>query len=61
MSCEGYLHNRAVYEVGIDHQGQKNDAPLLFDDDHELLEYLLEQEHKAEQNSIVSYDSYTSD
>ncbi len=61
MSCESYLHNREVYHVGFDHQGQKGDMPLLFDDDHELLEYLLEQEHKAEQDLTVSYDSYTND
>lgn len=61
MSCEGYVRNRAIYEIGFDHQEQKNGVQLLFKDDHELLDYLLEQEHQAEQDSAVSFESYTSD
>lgn len=61
MSCEGYVLNREHYAAGMGRAESQNDVPLIFDDDHDLLDYLLEQEHLAEQNAIVSYDSYTSD
>ena len=61
MSCEGYVRKRSVYEVGFAKQGQSEEAPLQFRDDHELLAYLLEQEYMAEHCEIVSFESPTSD
>ena len=61
MSCEGYIRKRSDYEVGFGKQAKPQEPPLQFRDDHELLAYLKELEHVAEQCESVSYESLTSD
>ncbi len=61
MSCEGYVRKRSVYEVGFGKNRVNDESPLKFRDDHELLAYLLDQEHMAENCEIVSFESPTSD
>lgn len=61
MSGESYMRKRSVYEVGFGKKKQTEKESLRFNDDHELLAYLIEQEHMAEKAQSVSYDSLTSD
>jgi len=61
MSCEGYVRKRSEYEVGFGKEKSSDDSSLKFVDDHELLAYLLDQEHMAENCEIVSFESPTSD
>ena len=61
MSCEGYVRKRSVYEVGFGKKRSSDELSLQFRNDHEFLAYLIEQEHMAEYNETVSFESPTSD
>ena len=47
--------------VGLKNEYPKDEPSFYFEDDHELLAYLLYEEQMAEQCETVSYESCTSD
>ena len=62
MSCERYKAKNTRIEVGRTLENpEKKVENYIFEDDRELLKYLMAQERMSEIGESVNLDSYTSD